>query len=87
MRASTAGSKFGGGRLLLAARAVALALPLVVVFGLLLASADAIFADSLGSAVYFDLSGGVLHVVRVAWWTWVAAGFLYSVLVQEPKPL
>jgi len=81
------GSKFGGGRLLLAARAVALALPLVVVFGLLLASADAIFADSLGSAVYFDLSGGVLHVVRVAWWTWVAAGFLYSVLVQAPKPL
>jgi len=68
-------------------RAMLLTVPVLLVFGALLASADELFADALGTAVFADVSDEIGHVIRAMVWAWIAGGFLYASLVHEPAPL
>ena len=63
-----AGRRLGG-----VARGLALALPLLLVVGVLLGSADPVFA-SLFTGVDLDLSGTPIHVIVVALAIWATAG-------------
>lgn len=61
-------------------RAVAIALPLLVLFGSLLAAADAVFSNAITGLFAFDVSQAPVHVVRGVFWAWLAAGFLHGAL-------
>lgn len=58
------------------ARGVLLALPFLVVFTALLASADAVFALRVAELTNVDLFALVSHLVGIAVWSWVASGIL-----------
>jgi hypothetical protein len=66
-----------------AGRGVLIALPLLLVFGWLLSSADAVFAGYLRSAASVDVSGSSEHVAFALICAWVVAGFLYVLLLRE----
>jgi hypothetical protein len=72
---------------------IALALPLLALFGALLAAADPVFAE-LASRLVPDLADPTEHVVAVVGFGWVAGGALRALLRRpeegpgpEPKPL
>ncbi|HSU13893.1 DUF4173 domain-containing protein [Longimicrobium sp.] len=68
-----------------AARGVAIALPLLLLFGSLLMAADAAF-DSLVSATFnLDVPLATSHIVLALVFAWVAAGVLRG-LVLRPQP-
>jgi len=78
------------------ARAVAvgtlLALPLVMVFGALFMSADAVFNHWVHRIVRFDLAKLVSHLIPTAVCAWIVGGFLQGLLFFErdadhPRPL
>jgi Domain of unknown function (DUF4173) len=64
------------------ARGVALAAPLLVLFGGLFVAADVIFQNLLGSIVPSPLAP-VRHVVLVLLWAWVAAGLLRDLVAPR----
>lgn len=63
-----------------------LALPLLVVFGALFASADAVFGTVVARLVRFDVGVLVSHVLVAGIFTWLAGGWLRGtvLVVREP---
>lgn len=65
------------------ARGVAIAVPLLLVFGALFVAADAVFEDLVRGA--FDVESVFLHMVVIALWTWIGCGLLqHALLRREP---
>jgi hypothetical protein len=68
------------------AKGVALALPLLVLFGALFAAADAVFQNLLQGALP-DISNPARHLVIVLAFAWASAGLLRGLLAPEQQPL
>jgi hypothetical protein len=73
------------------ARAVAvgaaLAFPLLLVFGGLFASADAVFASAITGMFDVDFAAVASHTLLIAFWTALAAGYLRRILLPAaPAP-
>ncbi len=68
------------------ARGVALAVPLLVLFGALFAAADAVFQNLLQGAVP-DISNPARHLVIVVAFAWASAGLLRGLLAPEEEPV
>lgn len=64
------------------ARGVAVALPLLLIFGALFASADDVFRRSF--TFDFDMEEIVMHVGIAAAWTWVAGAVLWRSMRAQP---
>ncbi|HWP02590.1 MAG TPA: DUF4173 domain-containing protein [Gemmatimonadaceae bacterium] len=60
-----------------------LAVPIVLIFGALLRSADPLFARLTDRFLVWDLSTVASHVVVIAALTWLASGYLYGLLQRE----
>lgn len=60
-----------------------LAVPIVLIFGALLRSADPLFAKLTDRILVWDLSTVVSHVAVIAVLGWLASGFLYGLLQRE----
>jgi len=67
-----------------AIRGIAIAIPLLVVFGSLLVSGDPIFASLIPS---FDLETFLSHLVIVGLFTWIVAGWARRALLDRPRAL
>lgn len=67
------------------AKGVALALPLLVLFGALFAAADAVFQNLLEAALP-NLSNPARHLVVVLSFAWASAGLLRGLLAPEEEP-
>lgn len=67
-------------------RGLALAVPILLVFGALLVSADARFEQLVDSLFAFDLGVAVSHVAFAGFVAWVTAGWLRAALVAR-RPL
>jgi hypothetical protein len=72
---------------LAAARGVALAIPLVLVFGGLFMEADTVFAGMVADVVSVDLDLLASHVVLAGFLTWVSSGYLRGVLAGTGHPV
>ena len=70
---------------IVAFRAVLLALPLLLIFGSLLASADPVFARLLGTWFSVDAEEVATHLFITGVITWYVAGFLRGALIA-PRP-
>jgi len=68
-------------------RGVALALPLLVVFGGLLIAADAVFAQMVASALRVDLDTIASHVLLIGFLTWFVTGALSGFLLGTGRPI
>ena len=72
-------------------RGVLLTIPLLLLFGLLLASADKIFSDMLGSAfdwLKFDIFDNFIpHTLIILLLTWLGAAALWHAMTKSEKPL
>jgi hypothetical protein len=68
-------------------RGVLLALPPLVVFGALFVSADAAFARLLSDLVDIDVELVASHVLLTGFFAWLAAGWLYWVMVNDGSRL
>lgn len=68
-------------RLLEVGRGLAIAVPLVLVFGGLFAAADAAFAGILRRLFGWDLSEMAGHVIVAGCWAWIVAGYLRRLLI------
>lgn len=67
-------------------RGIAIAAPLVLVFGALFVAADAIYAGLVRETFNFDGARTFSHVVLFACFAWLSAGFLRGAFVaNEPK--
>ena len=69
------------GRAPAAARGLLLAVPPVIVFALLLASADAVFAAFLRNIFRFNLLTLLSHVFLLGFFAWTSAGLLRGLLI------
>ena len=79
---ATSASPSASGRHALAVlRGLALALPLVILFGLLFISADAVFADVVARVLRFNIDELVSHAVVFAIFAWIATGYLRGFVV------
>lgn len=80
-------SKEGAGTAL---RTAAIAVPVLLVFALLFASADAVFEDGLTRLLDFDLSRVIPHVFWLTVGAWFAGGVLWAQfeghLIAVPQP-
>jgi len=65
-------------------RGVLLALPVVLLFGALLSSADAAFGTLVSRTFSWDMNGIVTHTLRTVFWAWLLAGVLYTALLSSP---
>lgn len=63
-----------------------IAAPLLFVFGTLLASADAVFADILFRVFDFDLARVFSHSLLILFVAWVSAGYLRTALSKHAAP-
>ncbi len=61
-----------------------LAAPLLILFSVLLASADFVFRELLGRLIDFNLSDVMSHAAPIAVGAWVVAGWLVTLLFQPP---
>ena len=64
-----------------------LALPLLLIFGALFASADPAFNDLVRKLFDWDLSSLVQHAISWAVWSWLAAGFLRLLFISGAAPM
>lgn len=64
-----------------------IAVPLLLIFGGLLAAADAVFERLVADAIDFDLGNLISHVVLTGFFAWLAASFLRQTLIGKPIPL
>lgn len=71
-------------RLLAVARGVLLAVPLLLVFNALFASADPVFAQAVRGLFRWDGEAVAGTVFRTLFWSWAAAGVLWAAL-QAPQ--
>ncbi len=62
-------------------RGLAIALPLVLFFGVLFMAADAVFSRLVNEAFAFDAGNIVMHVLYVLCFAWLAGGFLHGLLL------
>jgi hypothetical protein len=67
-------------------RGLAIAAPLLLVFGGLFVAADAVFEDLVRGVAPADLGTPVVHLTVIAIWTWVAIGLLRRLLQPEDEP-
>ena len=69
-------------------RGLAIAAPLLLLFGALFAAADAVFADLVAGLFDFDLPEFTGHLLLAAFFAWVSAGLLRLALVggELPRP-
>lgn len=65
-------------------RGVLLTLPLVLIFGGLLMSADPVFARLVGDVVSFDLTSVFWHLFTIGVLAWLAGGYLRGALLGTP---
>lgn len=64
-----------------------LALPIVVIFGALLTSADAVFDQLVRRLFDWDIDQLLWHGITIGFWSWLTAGFLrQTFLVKESWP-
>lgn len=68
------------------ARGVAIALPLLLVFGGLFLAADPVFAEIVADLGRFDLERLASHVLLVTFFAWVATGYLRGFLTGTRLP-
>jgi hypothetical protein len=71
-------------RALAVARGTLLAVPLLLVFNALFASADPVFAEAVRSLFRWDGAEAASTAFRVFFWSWAAAGVLWAAL-QAPR--
>jgi len=69
------------------ARGLAIAAPLVVVFGALFMSADAVFAALVANAFRFDLERIGSHILLFTICAWISTGYLRGFLTGTELPL
>jgi hypothetical protein len=79
-------ARLRGGPLQRVVAGLLLALPLLVVFGSLFASADAVFGELVTGFVRFDLGKVVSHVVMTGFFAWLGGGWLRGVLLVRRDP-
>ena len=60
-----------------------LALPLLIVFGGLLASADAVFQSLIENLFNWDINQIVSHAFTIGVWSWLVAGFLRQTFLSK----
>lgn len=70
-----------------AARGLIIAIPLLLLFGSLLAAADAVFAELLGRIFVWEFTEWIGRVFGTLFFGFLAAGFLRTVLIREPEGL
>lgn len=75
------------GRTLAVMCGLALSLPLLLVFGALLMSADAVFAAIVKDVLNIDLANLVTHIVLTAFFAWIAGGYLRGMLLGKDYEL
>ena len=71
----------GYGPILAVLRGLAIAVPLLFLFGALFAAADAVFEDLVASLFDFDLADLLGHLLLAASFAWISAGLLRLALV------
>ena len=76
----------GYGPLLAVLRGLAIAAPLLLLFGALFAAADAVFEDLVVGLFDFDLPDFAGHLLLVAFFAWVSAGLLRLALIGGELP-
>jgi hypothetical protein len=81
------GRAAGWQRTLAVARGLAIVTPLVVVFGALFMSADAVFAKLVANVVRLDFEWIAGHVVLFSILAWLATGYLRGFLTGTEPPL
>ncbi len=69
---------------LAAVRGLAIAAPLLVIFGALLAAADAIFAHILTDVLRIDIEAMTSHLLLAGFLAWVVGGVLRGALLTRP---
>ncbi|HUF49364.1 MAG TPA: DUF4173 domain-containing protein, partial [Longimicrobiales bacterium] len=74
------------GHALAVTRGVALATPIVVVFGALLMGADAVFAEIVTDTLRIDVDELVSHVVITVVLGWIATGYLWGFISGATAP-
>jgi hypothetical protein len=62
-----------------------LAIPLLLVFGSLFASADHVFDSLIRSVFQFDLAEGISHVILTLVCAWLVGGYLTGVICREGR--
>jgi hypothetical protein len=62
-------------------RGLMIAVPLLVIFGLLLTAADAVFAGLINQTFHLNIPSIVGHIALASWLAWLGAGFLRGVLL------
>jgi hypothetical protein len=70
-----------------ALRAALIAIPLLLIFGGLFASADPVFARILSSIVQIDAEKVASHVILTGVLSWIVGGFLRSALLADRQPM
>lgn len=66
------------------ARGTVIAVPLIILFGGLFISADAVFAGLVAETVQIDLETLASHVMLTGFLAWIAAGYLHATLKGTP---
>jgi hypothetical protein len=74
------------GRAVALGRGALFALPLLFLFGVLLASADDAFAAILEDLFHFDLTEPVLHLLWTLGFAWLAVGLLRETVLRPEHP-
>ncbi len=64
-------------------RGLLIAVPLLLIFGALFVSADAVFERYVHTAFNIDIDTLLSHCILIAFFSWTAAGFLRHTLVRE----
>ncbi|MFZ5815283.1 MAG: DUF4153 domain-containing protein [Bacillota bacterium] len=68
-------------------RGLLIAVPLLLLFGLLFMAADAVFARLVTNLFHLDLPGLVEDLFGALFFAFLAAGFLRTALLRKPEPL
>lgn len=62
-----------------------LAIPLLLIFGALFASADAVFSTLAANLFHWNLTDTIIHLLLVCFWGCVAGGIVREALLHDPK--
>lgn len=69
------------------ARGLLIALPVLILFGTLLAAADAVFENLMSSLFELDPATLPSHLVLTLLFSWIVSGFLYGLLISKKDEL
>lgn len=84
IRWNTVAPAGGARRALALTRGVIIATPIIIVFGALFSSADAVFHAFVRTLFDFDIEAILHHGVWIGFFTWVAAGYLRGLNTVAP---